>query len=572
MKLKEYFNIYKVDNDYLLKELGKEGENLSTINLVKELVGWIDSKLGNVARKEYKEYKGFHCIYIQKNNKPNWGPFVEELMKLEAPILNYSNSYILIKFINDNIYVIPGGYGAKLVESIVDKSFGISIIPKLVDDDKNIIKSMSKDCTSGKNIEYTTKLKNASNFIDEKDYNGIPKNSGIYFDDDMLTNLGINVGSDEKLNGTCGVSLSLSKSFTIDELEALLINLERVEKERDRFNMTPFIKATKIHIRESHLDNILFEEYIQNHNVIGIRADISENEFIKWNKTRVNFENDYYDIEALDTDHLYALLLKINGKLSKSFVSKFFKKAKIILLDDRNGYISIKDINDLVQSVIEYDEKTFLKINGGWLAYRESGYEYIDEQYRKNYDINYTSLKNTDVINNYNIIKKQVKNKNGILIDEYSENDYNASFEDNKSVIISHRKCFKNVELSDLIFWDEENVYLMCNKSKMENIGVRDLESQMETAIRCLRNLMDGSIKWKEEYYKKLDASQQSKISLKDFKALFNKKVVFIAGFKCNFKKSTKSVYCKNLLSELIRIAKQHDFGCLIMNYSEETK
>ena len=71
-----------------------------------------------------------------------------------------------------------------------------------------------------------------------------------------------------------------------------------------------------------------------------------------------------------------------------------------------------------------------------------------------------------------------------------------------------------------------------------------------------------------KQYYSRLDDKEKNKIQQEDFLKLFNKQIVFIAGFSKNYKKQTRSPYAKYLLCELEKNLKKSGFNLLITNFT----
>ena len=143
-------------------------------------------------------------------------------------------------------------------------------------------------------------------------------------------------------------------------------------------------------------------------------------------------------------------------------------------------------------------------------------------------------------------------------------------FKDDSRIIKVHTNEIKYIELADLIFTDNENTYLMCNKSEFKGASVRDLENQIYTASKMLELMLKTDKELLDKYYNSLDDNEKRKITIEDFKKLFNNNIVFIAGFLKGYKRNTKSPYAKYLLNDLNKNLEQSGFKLLITNYAEE--
>ena len=133
-------------------------------------------------------------------------------------------------------------------------------------------------------------------------------------------------------------------------------------------------------------------------------------------------------------------------------------------------------------------------------------------------------------------------------------------------------KLEKNVlypDISDLIFWDEDNVYLMCNKGIFNGEHIRDLQNQIYTSSKMLQSIKINDKARITEYYEKLDDNEKSKIGKEEFIKLFDKNIYFIAGFLEDFKSNTKSPYAKYVIVDLNKKLNSLNYKLIILNYGE---
>ena len=196
--------------------------------------------------------------------------------------------------------------------------------------------------------------------------------------------------------------------------------------------------------------------------------------------------------------------------------------------------------------------------------YDVNKYQIIKDNYVSLFKENKKKLGELNLINKYSLLKNTASN----------EDKYNKSFKECKNIIVTHPKKLKLVEPCDLIFWDEDRLYLMCNKSYMDGTGVRDLEGQISTSASIIEGILldEKNKELLKDYYNKLEPEEIDKITEEEFCNLFNKRITYIAGFSENFTAKTTSVYCQALLYELSVELRKKEFDLIIMNYKKETK
>ena len=125
-------------------------------------------------------------------------------------------------------------------------------------------------------------------------------------------------------------------------------------------------------------------------------------------------------------------------------------------------------------------------------------------------------------------ISKKIALKYGLTKKCKNEDDYNDMFINDSNVIKGHKNLIFQIELADLIYWDEDNLYLMCNKGTFNGEHVRDLQNQIYTSSKMLQSIKINDRARLEEYYEKLNINEKEKISKANFLKLFNKNTVLI--------------------------------------------
>ena len=209
---------------------------------------------------------------------------------------------------------------------------------------------------------------------------------------------------------------------------------------------------------------------------------------------------------------------------------------------------------------MEFEKESYYILNGSWYVFEDSYFEMLNNQYIEIC----TTLEKRRRLEN-------IEEEFQILKNESSEDEYNNSFIDNNKIIVAHKSQIKNVEIADLIFWNDNSLYLMCNKNVFNGAGVRDLENQMYTSSAIVSHSIDTDFKIFEIYYDKLRITEQAKISKQDFVNLFKtKKIVYIAGFCEPLKIDTRSVYCQYLIREIYQNMSSYNFDFLVVNYSSD--
>ena len=144
-------------------------------------------------------------------------------------------------------------------------------------------------------------------------------------------------------------------------------------------------------------------------------------------------------------------------------------------------------------------------------------------------------------------------------------------------MIVAHTALVSNYEIADIFFWDEENLYIMCNKDRFNAGGSRDLMNQIrassiyfQTQLRAENRVefvekLYGSIKKKYDTKgKKLHTSQEEFLNV-----LSKKKFFYVAGYLKGYRENSNSPYAKCLTIDFNKEMTEKGMHCLVMGLDE---
>lgn len=564
------FSIYRISKQQILDILDNVDESSTTEELLDKIIFYLECyiKKSNGRDNVKKNIKNdYYILFIKSRREPIWKNLILNMLEMNEEdeklfkIFNDSSSYIIFKIVDNEIYVMTGGRGSNYISKFIEKNFGLYLIPKLIQKNNSVLKRIVENNTSGNNLTTRRVTKNMSSLVAESNIGSIYKELSIQISSELAPKLGIPLEESKKLLGvSSGDSFIIRKCISIEMLDNVLKTLSELSKKKDNFILNYFVPAEKKRKKKSDLNHMLYNYIIENNvNAFEIIADDIENfyfssdKFIIKNNDNIIMEKQ----EPISMDDLMKLMLEMcNGNLSINFIKNFLNNTYLNTIDD-NGNIIIPQtkIFTVMRGCVEIENESYYLLNGEWYVFEDSYFDMLNKNYKDVCDV--ILSKNYDIINHFNL-KRDKKN----------EDDYNISFKETQNVIVAHKKNLKNVEIADLIFWDEENVYLMCNKSEFNGPGMRDLENQVLTSSSIISRAREMEPQILEQYYLKLDAKDKKIISQEKFKEiLLRKKVVYIIGFNEDLKINTKSVYCQYLLKEIYQNICQSNMELLYVNY-----
>lgn len=564
------FSIYKIDIEKTSEEL-----NLNEELKIEEVCNKIITYIKNYVKKGPDKivivgYDDFKLIYIRSTRTPIWKNIIEAMISegyaLEddeniGKIKNENTSYILFYIAENNIYAMTGGRGSNYISKFIEKNFGLYLIPKLVDKNNPIIKKVVENNLTGNNLSTQRITKNTTSVSMEESLGSIYRELSIQISQEIAKEFGIKEDEGERTIGvSSGDSIIIRKSISIEELKTILEKLNMIQKKKDRFILNYFVPVRKKRIKESFLKDIMIRMIQEeNYKDFEILSDsIEEYYFASYEYIIESGEKEILrKTTPIKMKDLVQCMKDEKGSIYINKINDVLMKAEIRTIDS-NGKTIIPGtkIYNLISGCIEDKKRCYYLINGSWYVFEEYYFKMLTGQYQELFKEN-EDISNK-IISKYGLIKKC-----------NNEDDYNDKFKEDPNIIKGHRNLIGYIELADLIFWDEDNVYLMCNKGTFNGEHVRDLQNQIYTSSKMLQSIKINDKPRLEEYYESLEKNEKSKISKEEFIKLFDKNIYFIAGFLEGFKNNTKSPYAKYLLIDLNKKLNNLNYKLIILNFGE---
>lgn len=576
-KIETQFSVYKIDANLFtsVKGIKDKTKEQAAIDIIMYLLAEIKKELYKRNNAEYEEVNvcDVRGIVYKTLHVPEWKGMIYGLfnkMEKEIPFKmeNTNISYVLFYRVNENVYAMTAGYGNHIIKKYIEKSWGLYLMPKLLGDDEGVIKEVKENNFYGNTLSLNKANRYSTNIGYEKKLSSVFRELSLEIDDDVLEQLGFvrKKQTKRKTSILLKDSLNVRHSVKIDELKEALGMIYKVEKRSDMYSMGYFLNSKKVGISNKDLLSKLIED-ILNENIdkiclIGddyLKYCVGASEYIVQNEEH----EEYFSSENPITFKIILELIKEDKKLSRTFVEKVLKKWTISTISS-DGKVVLYPISifNALQGFVEYGEKgipCFL-MQGEWYCFDDRYTELLSDEFKK-------------IIKSDKEKVQQLKDKFSLNATGNDENLFNDSFFAKTDVIVAHKSLTDNVEIADLIYWDEDNVYLMCNKSRFDGSGSRDLTNQMWAAANYFQNKMNSSIKtsFLEIYYEIISERYQKNkhnvpLSMRDFKKLFNKKVSFVAGYMTGYTLQSKSLYAKYLTIDSYKKMNDMGYGYICMN------
>ena len=447
-------------------EIGYEEEVINA--LICSILKILEKRPQSIAhRVQYKEFNG---VVFKTINEPNWKDVVKQMidgneytktqLKLPKGFLTNSNiSYVLFYVDSGNLFAITGGYGSIYIKKFINKNFGLYLLPKLVKRDNPVLRQIVENNLIGNQISTNRANRKTTSFLMEQDMSNIFRQLCVEIDRDVADVLGITFQDDEpkskKINIINKDSLVIRRSFTLYDLKKVLSKIKILEHRKDNFALNYLVLAKKRNIKNCDLLELLVQDLqlnkLENFVLVGDEYQdyyINADDYLIMDGSGNTYIRQREPITLLD---IFSKLKDDNIKLTKSFLLTFLKHWTVTTFDN-SGNIVLYPITifDALQGFVEYNSPRIFcyLFNGSWYVFDYTYEDMLLRSYQTLFDIKKSKADN---------IKTTFK----LQKTASSEDIYNRSYYNSTEIIVTQTALISNIEISDLIYWNDNTIYLM---------------------------------------------------------------------------------------------------------------
>lgn len=566
-KYETQFSIYKVDYERSIKYFDEE-HNIK-ISSYSELENSILDVIKKAVLKKRKNEivnftnNGFKGLVFKTYHYPTWYGMIGNIIEEDIDLSNTHISYILSYLKDDNIFLLTGGLGSNYISEYTQKNYGLYLLPKIMKENSPAIKSVLENKMSGNRLSSKHSNRNVTTINIENDMSSIFRELSLEIDKEIIELLGIEVDENKKiknLNLIAKDSFVIRKSISIENLIVVLNKLIDIEKNDDNFSLGYFIDAKKNGYSYKKL-NELFIQYLMHgigENFILVGDEYSEYCFggnlyvVQDNEQNTVYKSDI----PITINDLYKNCLP--EPITKASIERLLKYS-LVVYNDKEIILYPTKIKQCMQGYIENENRQpFFLFNDKWLMFDNNFIDNLDREFKNNYA---------------QMIKIDKKLRDILSNDDTSltEDAYNKTFKDSTEIILAHTILSNNIELADLIYFDEENLYLIHNKLKFQGNGARDVLNQILTSAEFINHYLMEKKSLLEKYYEdileKYPNNKIKDISKDEFIDLFSKtNVYYVAGFMHNLSDSTDSNYAKYITIDTNKKLNEKGYQLLLFN------
>lgn len=501
-----------------------------------------------------------YFLYTFNSNEieSDWKNYFPQYLIKNSNFIQQKLSIIFFIEFEDFLYVIIGGNSYRIIIPFIDENFGIDIYSRILDPENDELISIKTRSLTGKKAGNYSFYKENFKLIDHIKFGTVPNEISL-----KLSNVKNDYFSflkrtkNEKTQIIVGNSIKFRKKIEFEILKSLVKEIKYIEEIEKNNYLTTYIK-----IEDETLENKLKQKLISE--IVNDIPNIIQRKINPINKFHFEFcspkfidrfyEADVYHLYEVKEENKYFLFAKtidkneIYEKVINRAIEKFdsnytFKDIEYYLYgvkvrsyknDDKRLLTSASFLMHL-NTEFMFEEQPYFLLDNNWYLLQDSFVQDLNSQCKR-------ILKNYTIPNN-------ILFKNWDKAVTRKESQYNLLYNDIPNYLVFDTITIDGIELCDILFYDETNVYLIHVKSGFDS-SMRELYNQV---ILSARRLQD-SITSKEKKYLKINFKSIEKknnvknITQSEFIKLFSKKINYVMAFTSD---SKKEVIIENNLDKI---------------------
>lgn len=570
------FSIYKIDFDLVESIFDISGEQGTNEFLENVIAALINSVCYLVEKKRFSQiqriqYQSFSGVVFKTVHEPAWKTVAEQMInnneieeqEVEPWFLTNTNvSYILLYAVGSKLYACTGGYGSNYISKFTVKNYGLYLLPKLIDRNNPIIKSVIQNNLVGNQASTNKVNRKTTSLSLEQDMSSVFRQLTVEAERSIVEGIGISFDASESVQKKTNLvnkdSFIVRRSLSLNELVILLHHLSEVEKKADAFVLNYMVLARKKGLKNADLLEKMVSDFAEGDiSRFMLVGDEYEQYYINASRYIITDNNGAILLDQAEPIDLATVisLLSPDGKRASKASIKFMLKQWQLTTEDNGGNITLFPLSifDALQGFVEYgpDKAPCYLFNGSWYVFDNQYDTLLSKEFEELFD-------------NNKPIAESIISKWGLTHAASTEEEYNKWLSQKEEVQVAHKVQMRNIEIADAILFDDSDdrtVYLLHNKDSFSGSGTRDLTNQILSSSEYLsmHRFSYDSTTFFEDYYDKIvekaeKEKRQVTIGKEDFVTrLKSAKICYIAGYLTQFNRNSNSTYAKYLSIELGR-------------------
>jgi uncharacterized protein (TIGR04141 family) len=516
-----------------------DGETLETLSLRAQQRSFIEQSAIPIDDQKLQ----IRLFYHRKVTTPKWKGYANSLAAAGQQILlagaTVMEAFVLFLSRGGNLYAVTGGHGHFVIQDCIDKDFGIDILSRLIKKDDKILKSAREKSLTGGVVGATKYFRKSLNLFDNDAFGKIYQElKANLVKEIFVKNFGFTQQDlDKDLLCVAKSSFRIHKEISfaqlitvIDGCEAILTtytpieinSVEKLNKKKDH---------STIDTLNAELIKQLWERFQKTPDSVDfdlcpddleLYLTASSYEILRGVKLKNLFGSKKFE-EMSNIDTLFDEVRTLPKKPGDfSAFRKLVNNLSIASFNDDSMQLTIGKLLDHILGDVVCNGQRYFYIDGVWYLIKDAFIEALNQSCNS-----FVSKHSMKVAKTWPATLKD-------------ENEYNSQYIGAPDTIVLDKVTPENIEPCDILWWDNDNIYLCHVKAGFHNT-MRDLCSQVTIAANRISQDINSERKFLKKTYSTLKSKiggdayfdrigkQTETISESDFLELFaKKKITFV--------------------------------------------
>lgn len=491
---------------------------------------------------EENNLKYFLYTFNSSEFESDWKDYFPITLVGNSNFIQQKLSLVFFIEFEDFLYIIIGGNSYRIILPFIDENFGIELYSRILDPENDELLSIKTRSLTGKKAGNYTYYKDNFKLIDHIKFGTIPKEISV-----KLSNVGNNNFKFLKNNVKEKIQISVSNSIKFrrivdfENLKELIKELKYLEELEKNDYLTTYSKINNQTLTDS-LTDILINDILKDIPNIEQRTENINTKFY-YEFCHPKFIDKFYEADSYhlfekteETKYSYFGQTNDKNKIYETVILRALERfGTNILFNDLKFFLFGVKIRSYekgnrkqntsatfimhLNTEIELDGQPYFFLDNNWYLLQDSFIKDLNSQCKR-------VLKN--YITPINLLSKQW-DKNNLK----KESEYNLLYKDETNYMVFDTITIDGIELCDVLFYDENNIYLIHVKYGFDS-SIRELYNQVILSARRLQETLSTNEKtYLKSNFQSIIKKQNNDLDIteENFLNLFSKKINYVMAF-----------------------------------------
>ena len=540
--INQIVKIYRLNKDYY--KFQECETNTSILRIAVQIINEKKStkekiKFEDLSSFEENGLKYYLLVHKHKEKKSDWFVFFPALLTSDWDFNQRNISIILFVDNGIDIFIVVGGSAFRQIVKIIDHTFGLRLLSKIMSPNEDKILSINTRGVTGTRSGLSEQYRDEIRVADFAKFGKLPTEVHLTLSQKITDEYFSFLKSkpNEKVKIHVGTSFKIKKSLTFNELKSLIIELGFIMELEEQEYLSSFIQESNPKLISENFQPLLiraiFNDFANKKRDNTNYTQSFKFDFCNPNKIIEFYSADRYILteksggsyntfaETTNKGEIYDLVLKrmideFPGETKLFDFQIFIQGLRIIAYQDGKKNCSSSFLFHFT-SEFSFDNQTVFLIDNKWYRLKNSFLKDLDAECLSTL--------------------KRNKLPNSIFSLQYNsgetEYEYNLKYHDYDNYYVFDTITPQGIEMCDVLFTSEETTYLIHVKKGFDN-SMRELTNQITLSARRLTTELKSD---SSEYLRKLWESYSKKypdkaeIEFDEFLKFFDKKIVYVLAF-----------------------------------------